>query len=406
MTDDLRLGVIGAGGQRGVLAAPAHRPGRGSRITAVCDTDLGRLPESARRLGADDAVLVTDHRRLLERDDVDAVLIATPDDTHAAIAIDALHAGKAVYLEKPLAITIDDCDEILRVAAKTGTRLYLGHNMRHMGVVRLMRDIIRRGDIGEPKTVWVRHFVGRGGQYYFKDWHAERRRTTGLLVQKAAHDIDVVHWLAGGYTERVNALGDLMVYGSLPRRSAGEPPSEGRLTASPWPPASSIGFHHHIDVEDVSVMNMRLDNGVIAAYQQCHFSPDYWRNYTVIGTHGRLENFGDEEGAVVQVWNSRQSGYRHDPDITYTVPPATGEHGGADGAAIEEFLRFARSGGPTDTSPVAARMSVATAYLATLSLRENGTSHTVPRLDPDLTAYFTNHQTPPPSNSQSAPMRG
>ncbi|MFD2348458.1 Gfo/Idh/MocA family oxidoreductase [Nonomuraea ferruginea] len=72
--------------------------------------------------------------------------------------------------------------------------------MRHMGVVRLMRDIIRRGDIGEPKTVWVRHFVGYGGDYYFKDWHADRTRTTGLLLQKAAHDLDVVHWLAGGYT--------------------------------------------------------------------------------------------------------------------------------------------------------------------------------------------------------------
>ena len=48
-----------------------------------------------------------------------------------------------------------------------------------------------------------------------------------------------------------------------------------------------------IDIEDVSLVNMRLDNGVLAAYQQCHFSPDYWRNYTVIGDAGRLENFGD-----------------------------------------------------------------------------------------------------------------
>lgn len=95
--------------------------------------------------------------------------------------------------------------------------------MRHMGVVRLMRDIIVRGDIGEPKTVWTRHFVSYGGDYYFKDWHADRRRTTGLLLQKAAHDLDVIHLLAGGYARRVNAFGDLLVYGDLPRRGPGTP---------------------------------------------------------------------------------------------------------------------------------------------------------------------------------------
>ncbi|WP_030452975.1 Gfo/Idh/MocA family protein [Herbidospora cretacea] len=376
---DLRLGVIGAG-QRSTLAATAHRPGRGCRITAVCDTD----PAALTRLPAERTF--TDYRDLLASD-VDAVLVATPDDTHAEITIAALRAGKTVYLEKPLAITIDDCDEVLRTAAATGTRLYLGHNMRHMGVVRLMREVVARGEIGVPKTIWVRHFVGRGGEYYFKDWHADRRRTTGLLLQKAAHDIDVIHWLAGGYTERVSAFGDLMVYGDLDRRPPGTPPAEGWLREWPWPPESSTGLHHHIDVEDVSVMNMRLDNGVIAAYQQCHFSPDYWRNYTVIGTHGRLENFGDGPGSVVRVWNSGQSAYR-EPDHTYRVPAATGGHGGADEAIMEEFLRFARHGGPTDTSPVAARMSVAAGYLATLSLRDGGTPFDVPPLDAATLRHF------------------
>lgn len=68
--------------------------------------------------------------------------------------------------------------------------------------------------------MWVRHFVGYGGDWYFKDWHAERQYTNGLLLQKAAHDIDVLHWLAAGYTRQVQALGDLMVYGDNPHRRA------------------------------------------------------------------------------------------------------------------------------------------------------------------------------------------
>ena len=54
---------------------------------------------------------------------------------------------------------------------------------------------------------------------------------------------------------------------------------------------------------------MQLDNGVFASYQQCHYTPDYWRNYTVIGTEGRLENFGDDSDGVVNVWTRRHSGF-------------------------------------------------------------------------------------------------
>ncbi|MFI9596933.1 Gfo/Idh/MocA family protein [Nonomuraea sp. NPDC052265] len=387
--EDLRIGVIGLG-LRTSLALAAHRPGEGSVVAALCDSDPAVLKKQSERFEAD--FLTGEYRELLDRPDLDAIIVNTPDDTHERIAIDALQAGKAVYLEKPMAITVEGCDNILRAARETGTRLYVGHNMRHMGVVRLMRDIIRKGVIGEPKTVWVRHFVSYGGDYYFKDWHADRTRTTGLLLQKAAHDLDVIHWLAGGYTTRVNALGDLMVYGDLPRREPGTPRPQGWLREFDWPPTERRDLHHVVDVEDVSVMNMRLDNGVIAAYQQCHFSPDYVRNYTVIGTEGRLENFGDGPGNTVKVWNTGPTSYRDDCDIAYQVPAAQGSHGGADPQILAEFCRFVRDGGATDTSPVAARMSVAAGYMATMSLRDGGMPYDVPPLDPELAAYFDNGQ--------------
>ena len=62
------------------------------------------------------------------------------------------------------------------------------------------------------------------------------------------------------------------------------------------------------------MMNMELDNGVLASYQQCHFTPDYWRNYTVIGTEGRLENFGDGAGDQINVWTSRTTSGFAEPD--------------------------------------------------------------------------------------------
>ncbi|MFE6736506.1 Gfo/Idh/MocA family protein [Microbacterium sp. NPDC057650] len=386
---DLNIGIIGFG-LRSSLRREVHRPGAGSRISAVCD-----LSERARREAAEfvpDA-LITDSLDELLASGVDAVMVLTPDDLHASITIRVLEAGIPVFCEKPLAIDLADADAMLETARRTGSRLYIGHNMRHMPVITLMRQLILDGRIGDVKAIWVRHFVGNGGDFYFKDWHADRRRTTSLLLQKGAHDIDIIHWLAGAYSERVSAMGELSVYGDIDdRRDRSDERMFDWYSLDNWPPATLTGLHPVVDVEDVSQVNMRLTGGILASYQQCHFAPDYWRNYTVIGTEGRIENFGDGSGDEVKLWNRRHNGYTA-ADETFIVPEAADAgHGGADRLLVAEFLRFVRDGGLTETSPVAAREAVAAGILATQSLRGDGAAIDVPPLDPELVAYFERGQ--------------
>ncbi len=392
----LRVAVIGVG-MRSELAGWIDRPGSGARLVTAVDVNPAARSRAAELFGSD-VEFRTDHRTLTGAD-VDAAIVVTPDDTHAAVAIDLMRAGIAVYLEKPLAITIEEADEILRVAEETGSRLYIGHNMRHMAVVRLMRDIIARGEIGEVKAVWCRHFVGNGGDYYFKDWHADRARSNGLLLQKGAHDIDVIHWLAGSYTRDVVAMGDLSLYGDITDRED----RTGQLmpdwfSLDNWPPLSQSGLNPVVDVEDTSMMLMRLESGVLASYQQCHYTPDYWRNYTVIGTEGRLENFGDGDGGVVRVWNSRTT---FDPagDRSYPIVGERDGHGDADQLTIQEFLDFVRLDTATETSPVGARYAVAAAIAATESLRDGSKPRLVPRLDDELELYFERNQERPESTA-------
>lgn len=387
-TEDLRFGVVGLGLRSGLAK---HAQGEGSRIVAVCD------PVEAQRQAAlaeyPEADAYADHTELLDLK-LDGVFLTTPDDLHEDPAIDFLRAGVAVFVEKPLAITTSGCDRVLQAAYETGSRLYVGHNMRHMPVVLTMRELIQAGTIGEVKAIWCRHFVGHGGDFYFKDWHADRRRSTSLLLQKGAHDIDVMHWLAGGYTTRANALGGLTVYGGIEDRQdrSGQRFADF-VSEDNWPPLAQQGMAPVMDVEDLSMANLQLDNGVFMTYQQCHYTPDYWRNYTVIGTAGRLENFGDTSGGVVKVWNSKRSGYREDADLVVEIPAAEGGHGGADPRLVAEFVRFVRDGSPTLTSPIAARAAVAAGYAATTSLRTGGTPIDVPALDPALVEYFGNGQT-------------
>ena len=383
---DLQIGVIGAGG-RGGLARHAHRPNQGSRVVACCDTDDDVLAQQKEEYGHD--IFTTHDIDALLQQDIDAVFICTPDYRHEEQAVAALERGKAVYLEKPIAITIAGADRILTTAARTNGRLYLGHNMRHMTFVQKMKELIDDGAIGEVKTTWCRHFVGHGGDFYFKDWHAQRRNTTGMLLQKAAHDIDVLHWLCGGYSARVNAMGGLTVYNQVAHRQT-EPVARRKVTdVANWPPLAQTDLHPNIDIEDISMMQMELDNGVFACYQQCHFTPDYWRNYTIIGTEGRIENFGDTQpSAVVKLWNKRVWDYNPDADAVFPVGAASSDHGGADGRIVTEFVRFARDGGPVRTSPLAARYSVAAGCAATDSLRNGGIPMEIPRVEPSIAKYF------------------
>ena len=385
--DALRLAVVGVGQRAEILR---HAIAAGEQVVAAVDpSEEGRA--YALELFGPEVALLESHEQLTTVNGLDAAFVLTPDGTHARIAIDLLEAGIPVYLEKPLAISVVDADETLAAAKSTGTPLYVGHNFRHSPVVVLMRELIERGEIGEVKAVWCRHFVGNGADYYFKDWHADRSKTNSLLLQKASHDIDVIHYLSGGYGRRVVGMGGLVVYGSIADRAdrTGQRMTDW-FSMDNWPPLSNTGLNPVVDVEDISMLMMELDNGVQASYQQCHFTPDYWRNYTVIGTEGRLENFGNgEPGTHLRLWNQRAS-WNEKADATYRIPIQRGTHGGADPKIIGEFLRFVREGGHTDTSPLAARESIAAGCAATDSLRHGGIPQKVPAPSPAIVKWFKN----------------
>ncbi|MDO5677575.1 MAG: ROK family protein [Propionibacteriaceae bacterium] len=391
-TSRLRIGVIGVGA-RSKLALHAEQEGLDAAITAVADPHPKVRERVATRLERDpDSVTITSSVTDLIRAGVDAAFVTSPDDTHAEVTCELLEAGIPVYLEKPLAITLDDATRILETAHATGTRLYVGHNMRHMNVVRSMRDIIRTGRIGEVKAIWCRHFVGSGGDFYFKDWHATREHGTGLLLQKAAHDIDVMHWLAESHTTRVVGMGGLTVYGDITdRKDRSDELMSDWYSLDNWPPLTQTGLNPVVDVEDISMMLMEMESGVFASYQQCHYTPDYWRNYTVIGTEGRIENFGDGEGGHIKLWNRRTT-YSPDGDEQFPILGDAQGHHDADALTVAEFLRFVRHGSATDTSPLGAWYSVAAGIQATESIRDNSSLREVPALPDSLVNYFNHNQ--------------
>ena len=389
--NELRIGVIGAGG-RGGLACSSHKPGEGSRVVALCDIRKEAYAHWDTVIDPKDKVFKTDdYHKLLERKDIDAVFVTAPDYLHEEFAVAALESGKAVYLEKPMTITIEGCDRVLETAYRTGSKLFVGHNMRHMDFVIKMKELIESGIIGNVQAAWCRHFINYGGDAYFKDWHSEAKNTTGLLLQKGAHDIDVIHWLCGGFTKRVVGMGKLSVYNRCKdRRPADE---RGNASWSPfnWPPLNLKGISPVIDVEDESTLMMQLDNGIMANYMQCHYAPDACRNYTFIGDAGRIENYGDGYGRRIDVYTSRCPFGQ--PDVSYYLREVEGGHGGADPDIVASFVRFVKDGESiASNSPIAARNSVATGVLGTYSIRNGNMPQDIPAPSAKLVKYFDGGQ--------------
>ncbi len=379
----LRIGIIGSGG-RGNVFRFAHKPDENVKITACCDLSEDVLKKN-REVYGDDIFTTNDYRKLLEQD-IDAVAIATPDYLHEEHAVASLEKKIAVFLEKPMSISIDGCDRIIKTAEKNNTKLFVGHNLRYMNLFNKMKEIIDSGVIGEVKAVWCRHFISYGGDSYFRDWHSEQKYSNGLLLQKGAHDIDIIHWLAGRYTKKVSAFGSLTVYDKCEKR---KPEEKGEIEWNPdhYPPLEQKGFSPKIDIEDQNTVIMDLGDGVMATYMQCHFSPDACRNYTVIGTKGRIENIGDGPEDPIYIWTKRKLEWEfpnrmlEPDDKCYGDKALEGGHGGADPVIVQEFIDYVR-GDITETTatPETARMSVAVGCKATESLRNGGGVLVIPKI--------------------------
>ena len=163
--DHVQIALIGAGGMGtgDVQSSLAN----GSKIVAVSDVYQGRLTR-AKEVWGNDIFVTRDYREVLQRPDVDAVIVATPDHWHRQISIDAMNAGKDVYCEKPMVQHVDDGKPVIEAARKTGRIIQIGSQRVSSIVYKKAQDLFRGGAIGELNMVeawWDRNSAIGAWQY-------------------------------------------------------------------------------------------------------------------------------------------------------------------------------------------------------------------------------------------------
>jgi len=161
--DRPNIGAIGLGGQG---TGDTRSAARFADVVAVCDVDLNHAERAKKQLGGK-ADVYQDYRKLLERDDVEVIVNGTPDHWHTAVCIDACRAGKDIYTEKPMTLTIDEGKLLRKVVEETGRVVQVGTQQRSAGQFQTAVELVRNGRIGKLKQVWVAlpYYTTTGGPF-------------------------------------------------------------------------------------------------------------------------------------------------------------------------------------------------------------------------------------------------
>jgi predicted dehydrogenase len=202
--DNLRIAIIGAG-----FISDYHvnglRAAGGAEITTLVGRSREKTAQRAADLGIAHAAI--DYRAVLADSDIDAVVIATPDATHKSLAIDALQAGKPVLLQKPMAMTSQDCAQIIAVSEETGTRLTVSFMHRYFPEVLWLRQQIANRTYGKIHAIRMRNATPGAD---WAEWFFDPANVAGgVVMQLGVHGIDLVQHLFGPITD-VSAISSTM----------------------------------------------------------------------------------------------------------------------------------------------------------------------------------------------------
>lgn len=324
------IGVIGLGRMGQVYAYHAARQIDQARLVAVADPRAEVTVEFSSKV--DGVVVYDDYRALLAQRDLDGVIVASPTHTHREVVIAAAQAGKAIFCEKPTALTLAATDEMLAAVSQAGVLLQVGFMRRFDEGCAAAKRQLEAGVIGDPVAI---RCIGRDAGRTSLEF-ANPAVSGGLILDMGIHDFDLIRWYMGSEVERVHTEVAALVY----------------------PELQTVG-----DV-DYAMINLRLENGALGNVE---VSRDAIYGYDIqceiIGSKGTLKVGYMQYTPVVVI---TRAGVTHD-----IVPHFPQRFGAAYVRQIEHFVDCLTTGKQPMVTPADARAALQIGAAATLSHREN-----------------------------------
>ncbi len=332
----INIGLLGAGwfGREAHLKNLLRLPD--VNVVAVSSRSAESRAASKELIG-DQLQAFEDWEDVLKVDGLDAVIVALTNDQHHAAAMAAFDADLHVLCEKPLGLSIAECDEVISAARSAGRVLQIGHEMRHQALYQQMKSMVENGDVGDPRVMWCREYRGpmRPG------WRSSEKLTGGMLLEKNCHHFDLFNWMFEAQPVRVSAFGGKDV-----------------LTGT--------------ELLDNAQVLVEYEGGRRAVLEICLFAPTGGDcEIGIVGTGGRI----DTKNQAILLEHHRFEPREHtsrqvpDPDDESGFQDASGRVDRGIKAELAHFLDCCRTGAAPLNNGESARLNVAVCLAAQESIR-------------------------------------
>ncbi|MFC4776089.1 Gfo/Idh/MocA family protein [Paenibacillus sp. GCM10023252] len=298
MTNQIRVGMIGykfmgKAHSNAYRALPMFFPdSRKPEMTAICGRDPEGLEQARAQFGW--ASSETDWRQLVSRQDIDLIDINAPSDAHKEIAIAAAKAGKHLFCEKPLALTLEDSREMLQAAEKAGVKHMVGFNYRFAPAVQLAKKLIEEGRLGQ-----IYHFRA----WFLQDWIIDPSFPLVWRLQKeiagsgshgdlGAHLIDLSRFLVGELQEVIGMNETFVKERPIATAMTGLS-AKGSADAPRGP----------VTVDDATLFLTRFENGALGSFEATRFAAGHrcTNSFEINGSKGSVK-FDFERMNELQVY--------------------------------------------------------------------------------------------------------
>ena len=327
----LKIGLLGAGwfGREAHLRNVMTLPDA-EIVAASSRSEDSRT--AVQQIGGSQIAVYDDWRKAIAHPGLDAVIVALTNDVHHAACMAAFSAGLHVLCEKPLGLSIAECDATIAAAASAQKVLQIGHEMRHQKLYERMKSLVDEGRVGQPRIMWCREYRGpmRPG------WRSSESRTGGMLLEKNCHHFDLFHWILAARPLRVTAFG-------------------GRETLD------------NTELLDNAQVLVEYEGGLRSVLEICLFAPTGGDcEIGVVGTNGRI----DTRNQAIQLEYHQFTPAEHweesvpDPDDEAGFQDASGRVDRGIQAELAHFVECCRTGQTPLNNGESARLNVAVCLAA------------------------------------------
>jgi len=347
MSSPIRVCLVGAGRAGKVHANSLANHVPGAKLVGIVDQHPPALRSTGDQFGIDARFATLE--AALDAVEFDAVVITTPTFTHSFLAVTAAEAGKHIFLEKPMALTLAECDAIIAAARRNAVFVQLGFMRRFAPEFVAAAERIQAGEIGRPMIIKsLSHGPGLP-----PPWALDLKTSNGMLAEVNSHDWDCVRWLMGSNPERVYV-------------EVANFKGEARGVDTP-------NFY------DTVLVNLRFENGSLGSISGvCPCDYGYDSRVEIVGERGIMQ-IGDMQGQAVVVCTDRDHGLVTPIFRTWPERFAWGYI-----REMEHFIHCIHTGTPPKVGGEDGRWAVASVLAGTRSFLEERPVYLREVLDNDL----------------------